>query len=294
MGIKDIEKVRVLLDRFYIEHKDNMGKWIRNDPIEFPHSYDNPADIEIAGFIASSLAYGRVSLFKPVIRKILSLSNGSLYDFVVNFEIKDLSRFEDIRYRMSSGMDIACFIYFIREILRKHDSIGRIFYSLYNPEDNDIGNTLIRFVEYMLGIDSTPVYGSKIYPKGLLFLLPSPQKGSACKRLNLFLRWMVRSGDGIDFGLWRDIPPSRLIIPLDTHIAQTCRNLGLTALKTNGWKMAREITANLKHLDHDDPVKYDFALCHHSISGGCSHIEDRDRCKECILEDICIKGKHNN
>jgi len=133
---------------------------------------------------------------------------------------------------------------------------------------------------------------------------PSPSEGSACKRLNLYLRWMIRSDDGVDFGIWacservsqspeqgegesNKIPPSKLIIPLDTHMARICTHLGLTHYKTTGWKMAEEITDNLKILDPEDPVKYDFALCHLGISGECPLHKDIKKCSKCFLKDIC-------
>src|SRR3989338_3787467 len=212
-------KLKETLERFYREY--DLKSRIEHDPIEFPHRYDKPEEIEIAGMIASSLAYGNVTLFKPVINKILSVPVDSLREFM----------------------------------------------------------------------------------KGVKLFFPSPEDGSACKRLNLYLRWMVRSDDGVDFGILDKIPPSKLIIPLDTHIARICIYLGLTRLKSAGWKMAEEITDNLKLLDPDDPVKYDFALCHLGISGECPLLSVRssefgirgggrlsrlsEKCCDCSLRNVC-------
>lgn len=286
MGRLIRERLKETLDKFYKEY--DLRSRIASDPIEFPHQYKDPLDIEIAGFIASSLAFGNVKQFKPVIRSILVLAKGDLSDFVRDFNISaDTSLFKGIYHRIWNYKDIACLIYMIGYIVREHGSIGRLLTSLYKKDDPDIRYTLIRFVDYLYSIDTTPIYGNNSHPIGMF---PSPTKGSACKRLNLYLRWMVRSGDGVDFGLWDKIPASKLIIPLDTHIARISRNLGLTRMKTPSWKMAEDITENLKLFDPEDPVKYDFALCHMGISGECKGVYDEERCLDCSLDNVCLKG----
>lgn len=289
-------KLKEILDRFYKEY--NLKSRIEHDPIEFPHRYKKPEDIEIAGLIASSLSYGKVTLFKPVINKILSItsSNGSLQEFIINFEpAKDAKLFGGIKYRFNSERDIIGLIYSIKSALIEYGSLKKLFYSFYNSGDNNITNALIGFVKYFMSLNLSPVYGKKGHSGGMKQFFPSPAEGSACKRLNLYLRWMVRSDDGVDFGIWacsersesNKIPPSKLIIPLDTHMARICTHLGLTRLKTTGWKMAEEITDNLKILDPEDPVKYDFALCHLGISGECPPNKDKEKCDVCSLQDIC-------
>jgi len=307
-------KLKETLDRFYKEY--DLKSRIEHDPIEFPHRYKKPEDIEIAGLIASSLAYGKVTLFKPVIDRILSLCNpptpplrkggvGGLKEFIINFEpTKDAKLFSGIKYRFNSERDIICLIYSIKSALIEYGSLKKLFYSFYNSGDNNITNALTGFVKYFISLDLSPVYGKKGYSDGMKQFFPSPSEGSACKRLNLYLRWMIRSDDGVDFGIWacservsqspeqgegesNKIPPSKLIIPLDTHTARICTHLGLTRLKTTGWKMAEEITDNLKTLDPEDPVKYDFALCHLGISGECPPNKDKEKCDVCSLKDIC-------
>lgn len=286
IGIKDKKRLGEVLDRFYRDY--GLKSRIKADPIEFPHRYDDPKDTEIAGFIASSLAYGRIDLFKPVIGKILNLADRSPYEFVINFDPrKERGLFKGIKYRMNKEGDIACLVYFIGEALRDYGSLGSLFSSFYNEDDEDIRKALIGFVDYFLSLDPTPVYGKKGYPFGLLQFFPSPVKGSPCKRLNMYLRWMVRRDDGVDFGLWKNISPSKLIIPIDTHIGRMCRNLGLTTRKNTSWQMAKEITENLKQFDPDDPVKYDFALCHLGISGECPARKNKENCSACSLEEIC-------
>ncbi len=281
-------KLKEILDRFYKEY--NLKSRIEHDPIEFPHRYKKPEDIEIAGLIASSLSYGKVTLFKPVINKILSItsSNGSLQEFILNFDpSKDSKLFSGIKYRFNSEKDIVSLIYSVKSALIEYGSLKKLFYSVYNSEDKNITNALTGFVKYFMSLDLSPVYGKKGQSGGMKQFFPSPAEGSACKRLNLYLRWMVRSDDGVDFGIWNKIPPSKLIIPLDTHMARICTHLGLTRLKTTGWKMAEEITDNLKILDPEDPVKYDFVLCHLGISGECPSNKDKEKCDVCSLQDIC-------
>ncbi|HAP67258.1 MAG TPA: TIGR02757 family protein [Nitrospinae bacterium] len=281
-------KLKETLDRFYREY--NLKSRIEHDPIEFPHRYKKPEDIEIAGLIASSLAYGKVTLFKPVINKILSITslNGSLQEFIINFELsKDSKLFSGIKYRFNSEKEIIGLIYFIKSALIEYGSLKNLFYSFYNSGDKNITNALTGFVKYFISLDMSAVYDKKGQTVGIKQFFPSPAEGSACKRLNLYLRWMVRSDDSVDFGIWNKIPPSKLIIPLDTHMARICTHLGLTHHKTTGWKMAEEITDNLKILAPKDPVKYDFALCHLGISGECPPNKDKEKCDVCSLKDIC-------
>jgi uncharacterized protein (TIGR02757 family) len=137
-------------------------------------------------------------------------------------------------------------------------------------------------MEAMRAINTAAVYGRNIKPAGLLQFFPSPAQGSACKRVNLFLRWMIRDRD-IDLGIWRDIPKNKLVIPLDTHIARISRCLGFTSRNSQDWKMALEITGALKRFDPEDPLKYDFALCHHGISGVCKGRDNRAACMDCVF-----------
>ena len=185
---------------------------IKNDPIEFPHLYDDPKDIEIAGFIASSLAFGRIDLFKPVIKKVLSFADSTLYEYVINFEPhKDIKHFENLYYRMCKGRDIAAIVFILREVIRKHGTIGTLFHSCYNNQTS-LRDTLGNFVRHLKEIDTTPIYGRN-NSTGLLQLIASPENGGPCKRLNMYLRWMVRCADGIDFGLWKQILRQPLSIP---------------------------------------------------------------------------------
>ena len=244
------------------------------------------------GWLASGLAYGRVSLFQAALEKILRVMGGKPFEYVLRFDpAKDTKDFLPLYYRMNEGKDIACFLYLIRQILENYGSIGRLFSSLYHEEDKDIGPTLERFIKKVQTLDTGAVYGRKIHPPGLARFFALPSKGSSCKRLNLYLRWMIRPDDGLDFGLWKEIPPSKLIIPLDTHVLRISRYLGLTRRKSPGWVTAKEITEILKRLDPEDPLRYDFPICHHGISGACPIGRAPEKCRVCPLLAECAKGR---
>jgi len=282
--LKIQKSLKLILDKFYAAY--DFDARLHHDPIKFPHRYSDPDDIETAGFIAASFAYGKVDLFIPVIEKILAPGGRHPSDFFRSFAVKRHSKvFRGIRYRFNKEEDIIGFIYILGTALKKNGSLRSIFYQYYRKDDKDIRTALSAFTDHMLSIDTSPVFGKNIKPYGLRQLLPSPRSGSACKRLNLFLRWMVRSRD-IDFGIWDRIPPSKLIIPLDTHIARISRCLRLTRRKSSDWKTAREITDALKCLDPSDPLKYDFALCHHGISGMCKGEKFSKFCSSCALSGI--------
>lgn len=236
-----------------------------NDPIRFPMKYRNKRDVEAAAFVASAFSYGRVELFTPVIEKVLSRMGKSPCGFLMEFNIKKHGRlFDGVSYRFQSAGDILCLLHIMGNLLRRHRSLEGLFMGYFQRSAPDTGVALSGMVEEMLDVDTTVVYGRKTGPRpprGLLHLLPSPVGGSACKRLNLFLRWMVRDRD-VDLGIWRGIPKSKLVIPLDTHIMAVSRRLGLTTRKTADWKTAVEITSALKAVDPEDPLKYDFPLCH--------------------------------
>lgn len=276
--------LKQILDKLYRDY--DFKNRILHDPIEFPHRYKRPEDIEISGFIASCFAYGRVDLFKPVIQKILSVMGKSPYDFLADFKVKKHGRLvHGLKYRFNSNNDICCLLHVTSELIKKHGGMKALFKTHYHDTDANISAGLTGLVDTLSNIDTTPVYGENIKPASFLQLFPSPAKGSACKRMNLFLRWMIRDKD-IDFGIWNDIPKNKLVMPLDTHIARISKCLGLTTRSSQDWKMAVEITESLRKLDNEDPVKYDFALCHQGISRACS----KSNCNNCELTAAKIIG----
>ena len=270
------------LDKFYRDY-DFKGR-LGHDPIEFPHRYENSRDVEVSAFIASSFAYGKVELFKPIIEQILSKMGSNPYEFLLEFSIKRHRRlFEGIKYRFNESEDLIALLFILHRILTRNKSLENVFMRFFLSDSLTIEEGLAGFVASLLQTNTSLVYGKDIKPAGLRQFFPSPVDGSACKRANLFLRWMVRDRD-IDFGIWEDIPKKKLVIPLDTHIARISKCLGFTERKSQGWKMAVEITESLKRFDPEDPLKYDFALCHHGISGACKGEKNGEECKGCMLK----------
>jgi uncharacterized protein (TIGR02757 family) len=275
------DQLKKTLNTFYKEY--NFNERLYHDPIEFPHRYSDPEDIEVAGFIAACFAYGKVDLFKPVIENILNHSGRHPAHFIRNFAVKkDAGRLKGISYRFNKEKDILCYIYILSQALKRWGSLKNLLYHHYKSDQDDIRTALDGFVSSLLNTDTTAVYKKNIKPPGLTQLLPVPSRGSACKRMNLYLRWMVRKAD-IDLGIWDAIPPSKLIIPLDTHILRISRCLGLTSRTASDWKTAREITESLRKMAPGDPLKYDFALCHQGISGLCKGEKSVETCSSCIL-----------
>ncbi len=265
------------LDRLYSDY-DFQGR-IAHDPIELPHQYSRPEDIEISGFIASCFAYGKVTLFKPVIKSLLSRMGQSPIDFLVHFNVRrQRDLFAGLYYRFNTNDDIVALLYLLSAVIKKYGSLESAFKRHYRQSDASIESGLAGIIDIFLGFDTAAVYGDDLKRKGLMQFFPSPSRGSACKRMNIFLRWMIRDSD-IDFGIWTGIPKNKLVIPLDVHIARISRCLGFTRRSAQDWKTAVEITEALKTMDPEDPLKYDFALCHQGIAGVCSSMH----CAECAL-----------
>lgn len=264
--------------------------FLATDPLEFVHRYDSPEDREIVGLVSSSLAYGRVDTIKKSIAKVMEAAGPSPARFVRRFDpAKGRRLFEGFKHRFNDGEDMACLFWFARQMLEESGSIGGFFMKGYSGEARNVKEALAAFSKNVLSLDSKAVYGRKeLAPRaGVRFFFPNPSDGSPCKRLNLYLRWMVRR-DKLDFGQWAGVGPEKLVIPLDTHIARISRNIGLTRRANAGWKMAEEITEALKALDPGDPVKYDFALCRLGILDRCPKDRDAAKCESCLIREICV------
>jgi uncharacterized protein (TIGR02757 family) len=262
---------------------------LANDPLSFCHRYREPEDREIVGLIASSFAYGNVKIILRSLETIFAGMGPSPRGFVEGFEpARGLAQFAGFRHRFNDGRDLCALLLACRTMIEEADSIGEFFLGCYDREAEDITPSLITFCAAVLAFDYSPVFGGDGIPKDSYFpfFFPSPATGSACKRLCMYLRWMVRPADGIDLGLWRGVSPAKLVIPVDAHIQRISRYLGLTGRRQADWRMAREITASLRKLDPDDPVKYDFPLCHLGISEGCDG-RDLLRCPSCPIMEVC-------
>jgi uncharacterized protein (TIGR02757 family) len=283
-------QLKEILDNLY---EGRSKTHLANDPLSFCHRYHNPADREIAGLIASCLAYGNVKIILRNLEHLFARMGDSPRAFVEGFEPdRGLLLFADFRHRFNDGRDLCALILACRTMIDEADSIGEFFLGCYDAAAEDITPSLIAFCSAVLSFDYSPVFGTGGIPADSYFpfFFPSPATGSACKRLCMFLRWMVRPEDGIDLGLWREVSPAKLIIPVDAHIRRIGRYLGLTGRNQADWRMAREITASLRKLDPDDPVKYDFPLCHLGISEGCQGF-DPAGCLQCPIAKVCGEQK---
>ncbi|WP_243370960.1 TIGR02757 family protein [Geotalea sp. SG265] len=279
-------QLKPLLESLYA---NRSSVHLANDPLSFCHRYRDPADREIAGFIASAFAYGNVKIILKNLESIFGAMGPSPRRFVEEFEpAAALPLFARLKHRFNDGRDLCALLLACRTMIDDADSIGEYFLGCHDAAAEDITGSLILFTESILAMDFSPVFGSPTIPADsyFRFFFPSPASGSACKRLCMFLRWMVRPADGIDLGLWKGVSPSQLVIPVDAHIQRIGRFLNLTRRKQADWRMAREITAALKQLDPDDPVKYDFSLCHLGISEGCNG-KDLARCLTCPIREVC-------
>jgi uncharacterized protein (TIGR02757 family) len=268
---------------------------IESDPIRFPRLYAAPEDKEVAGWIASAFAYGQVQTIRENVGRLLSAlgpSPARALDRVGDFRRFAREELAGFRHRFHGPKDAAALLFVIAEARRRAGSVGAFFQSGLRDGDPDVGPMLSRVVGGIGELDFRPILGSRRLPRRspVRFFFPDPASGSACKRWNLYLRWMVRR-DALDFGIWRGIPRDRLVIPTDTHVHRIARRLGLTRRKTADWKTAVEITRSLARFDPADPVRFDYAICRIGILDICRP-EVRDcRCGECGLNEACGTGR---
>lgn len=234
----------------------NRREYVHPDPLEFLYQYDDPEDREIVGLVASSLAYGRVKQILRSVSLALERMGGSPAVFVRDSSPERLrASFEGFKHRFTTGEDLARMLEGVREVVQEHGSLEACFASLVGEDDETVVPALTEFTRMILS-------GAA----GGACPLPDPGRGSACKRLHLYLRWMVRR-DEVDPGGWGRVSHSKLVVPLDTHMHRLSRRLGLTARKQADLKTALEITAAFRRLRPDDPVRYDFALTRLGIRG---------------------------
>ena len=261
---------------------------LRGDPVELPHRYHDARDVEVAALLSAALAYGRVDLFKPRLAALLESLGPAPAAVARDSSPRELlARTAGFSYRMTGPRDVACLLFGAGAMLRAHGSLGACFVGHYRRlGEQSVRAALGAFVDELLAPDFTPLTGARSPARRLKHLLPHPARGSACKRLNLFLRWMIRGPDGVDFGLW-DVPASALVVPLDTHVHRIGGLIGLTRRKDLSWRTAEDVTARLRALDPEDPVRFDFALSHLGISGACPSRRDEKKCVGCPLRPIC-------
>jgi uncharacterized protein (TIGR02757 family) len=241
--------LKSLLEEKYRQY--NQVSFINKDPISIPHRFVKKQDIEIAGLFTAILAWGQR---KTIISKGLELMNRmdfTPHEFILNHRESDLKKLTSFKHRTFNSTDTLYFVYFLNKYYLKNQSLEDLFI----PGENHLSveNGLIRFHDHFFSLELAPQRTRKH--------IPTPIRKSTCKRLNMFLRWMVRKdGNGVDFGIWNRIKPAQLICPVDLHVDRVARQMGLISRKQTDWITALELTENLKKMDPQDPVKYDFSL----------------------------------
>ena len=268
---------------------------VSTDPILFPRRYGAAEDREVAGWIASAFAYGQVSTIQSNVGRILETLGprpAAALDAVADFRAFARERLRGFRHRFHGARDAAALLYAIARVRAEAGSVRAFFEREARDEDADVGGLLSRAVSRLLAFDYRPVLGRRSLAdrSPVRFFFPDPADGSACKRWNLYLRWMVRR-DAVDFGLWPGIRTDRLIVPTDTHVHRIARRLGLTRRKTADWRAAREITASLSRFDRRDPVRYDYALCRIGILDICRPRPSQCLCEDCPVQTACSLGR---
>lgn len=235
----------------YFYERYNQPGFIQDDPISIPHSFSKLQDVEIMGFFAAVLAWGQRVTTINKCKELSERMDHAPHDFMLHHEPKDLKRMVGFKHRTFNDTDLLYFIAFFRSFYEQNDSLEDAF--LVDGQSADMHAMLSRFQDNFFGIGEYPIRTRKH--------VASPQRKSSCKRLNMYLRWMVRRDDrGVDLGIWSRIGTDRLMCPLDVHVERSARKLGLLKRKQRDWQAVEELTANLRKLDPTDPVRYDFAL----------------------------------
>jgi len=248
MKIDSIASLKDFFDSKVAQY--NQPSFIQDDPICVPHTFSKKQDIEIAGFFAAVFAWGNRTTIIQKSFELMKLMDNSPHEFCLHHQDQDLKRLLHFKHRTFNTTDLLYFISFLQQHYKKQDSLEDAFVI---PKEKEMEIRLTRFHEYFFSLEDAPARTRKH--------IATPYKGSSCKRLNMFLRWMVRKDKaGVDFGIWQKIKPSELICPIDLHVARVAKRFQLLDRKQTDWQAAVELTNYLKTLDPKDPVKYDFAL----------------------------------
>jgi uncharacterized protein (TIGR02757 family) len=280
---KRTTQIRDCLEKLYARY--NRRGFIGSDPLQFVYEYPNPADMEVVALLAAALAYGRVQQIQKSLVDLLRCMGESPYAFVRDFGKAERKTLTDFKHRFTTGRDISDLLWLLRNVFEQRGSIEKYFLLGYSEDDENIIPALSKFCD-SLRENYIGEHNGRI-SRGLKYLLTSPTVGSACKRLNLFLRWMVRRDD-VDLGLWKSVDKAKLIIPVDVHMARLCGILGFHNRETVSLSTALEITKCFSKIEPSDPVKYDFALTRVGIVEDCNG-NYRLTCRDCELIEFCSK-----
>jgi uncharacterized protein (TIGR02757 family) len=278
-----IQALKPVLDRLYTEFNYPESA---TDPIQIVRRFTRTDDREVVGFIAASLAFGRVASVIQSIERVLAVTGPRPAEYVRRFEpARDAAAFAPIVHRWIKGRDIAALVWILHQIIERSGSIEAFFAEGLDPDAADMAAAIDSFSSRAMGLDLKAVYGRVPSRPGVCYFFPRAATGSGCKRMNLFLRWMVRH-DALDLGAWTKVAASKLIVPLDTHVIRVGRCLQLTRYTSPGWRMAADITGSLRQLDPGDPVRYDFAICHLGMMSACG-FNRAQADSQCPLKGAC-------
>ncbi len=240
-----------LLEQHY--HRFHQPDFIPHDPITIPHMFSQKQDIEIAGLFAGILAWGQRKTIINKCRELMERMDHAPYDFILHHQADDLKKLLGFKHRTFNEEDLLYFVDYLQRVYQRHESLEEVFVKGMELGNGDMESALVYFQKDFSAAEH--------FPRRTQKHIATPARKSACKRLNMYLRWMVRSEEGgVDFGLWKKIKPAQLICPCDVHVDRIARRLGLLRRKQTDWQAALELTENLKTFDPEDPVKYDFAL----------------------------------
>ena len=277
------ERLRERLDEQYEQFN---GALAVTDPIQIVRRFTKPDDVEIVGFCAAALAFGRVQSVLNSIEGLLQVVGKSPAAYVRQFApSRDRRTLDHLVHRWTRGVDLAALIWILRQMIDSHGSIEAFFAEGIDAAATTVEEALDSFSRRACALDQRAIYGRKPRRPGVAYFFARPSSGGACKRLNLFLRWMVRR-DGVDLGIWTRVKSSQLIVPLDTHVIRLGRCLQLTRYTSPGWRMAADITASLRTLDPVDPIRYDFSLCHIGMMNACGYGKTQGD-SQCPLRGCC-------
>jgi uncharacterized protein (TIGR02757 family) len=270
-------QTRILLEKLYAKY--NHRACVPPDPLQFVYRCTERQDMEIAAFLASALAYGRVRQIERSLTQLFDRMDNAPFRFTSRFAEAGRAKLRTFKHRFTTGDDVSDLLALFRRVFDDYASLESFFVLGYHGENATVLPALSRFCESLCRMHGTQVSA------GLSYLLANPSRGSASKRLNLFLRWMVRR-DQVDLGLWTRIDPAKLLVPMDVHMGRLCRILGLHEDKTISLSTALKVTRAFARLNPEDPVKYDFALSRIGILEDCRG-RRRAECETCELNNMC-------
>tara|TARA_A100001037_G_scaffold148974_1_gene134583 strand:+ start:36758 stop:37675 length:918 start_codon:yes stop_codon:yes gene_type:complete len=288
---QNVELIKRKLEIIFKKYNQNI--FLNSDPLGIVHEYKNSKDQELVAFVSSTFAFGNITYIRKTLKAIFFELGKSPTNTLFNMGSNlDNTLFRDFKYRWINSSAIRTFMLILSSILKKYGSLENCFLENYKKDEETLRDSLIHFRNKLINEGKNRKIDEK-GNQGLQYLLPDPSKSSPCKRFNLFLRWVIRPSDGIDLGLWRSIHTNQLTIPLDTHMAKICVQIGLTKRKITNYLTAEDITNSLKAIDPIDPTRFDFAISRLGILKHCPKKCIVEICCECPIKELCINWEES-